>query len=71
MVVILVDSGSTHNFLDPSVVSKNKLPINGAGRLMVWVANGEILQSMGNCNSVLTKIQSTNFCLSFYVLSLA
>lgn len=33
MVVILVDSGSTHNFLDPSVISKNKLPIDEAGRL--------------------------------------
>ncbi|XP_041009475.1 uncharacterized protein LOC121253540 [Juglans microcarpa x Juglans regia] len=70
MVVILVDSESTHNFLDPLIVKKNQLPMDGAGQLKVRVANGELLQSQGYCSNVLTNIQGTTFSPSFHVLSL-
>ena len=39
-VVILVDMGSTHNFMDPSVVQRVHLPWNPTEGLSVKVANG-------------------------------
>lgn len=41
-VIILIDSESTNNFLDPSIVSK---PINCNMKMLVKVANGEIIGS--------------------------
>lgn len=70
-VVILMDLGSTHNFLDPSLVKTNMLLVDEASQLRVTVANGEEMQSPGCCNSVLTTIQSITFCPNFYVLPLS
>lgn len=44
-VTILIDIGSTHNFLDPAVLDKMKLPINLAEKVRVKVASGEVLPS--------------------------
>lgn len=38
-VIILIDSKSTNNFLDPSIMSKVKLPINCNMKMLVKVAN--------------------------------
>lgn len=37
-VTILIDTGSTHNFLDPVVVFKGQLPINSDKKVRVRVA---------------------------------
>ncbi|KAF8411843.1 hypothetical protein HHK36_004402 [Tetracentron sinense] len=49
IVVVLVDSGSTHNFLDPSIALKARLPVCSGGRLQVMVANCDSLASEGRC----------------------
>lgn len=61
MVVILVDSGSTQNFLYPSTMTKNNLPIDEAGQLKVRVANGKALLSKGSYQNVTPTIQGTHF----------
>lgn len=38
-VVILVDYGSTHSFLDPSIAQKIRLAVDKAAELSVRVAN--------------------------------
>lgn len=43
--MILIDSGITHNFLDPKVAEKAGLPIKGNGTMEVMVANGERIPS--------------------------
>jgi hypothetical protein len=39
-VVVLIDTGSTNNFVDPDVARKEKLPIQESTTLTVIVANG-------------------------------
>lgn len=48
-VVILVDSGSTHNFLHSTFARQAKVPLNTFKGLLVNIANGELLQSEGYC----------------------
>lgn len=43
--MILIDSGITHNFLDPKVAEKAGLPIKGNGTMEEMVANGERIPS--------------------------
>ena len=40
-IVVLIDSGSTHNFVDPAIVKSAHLPIDPRHKLSVAVANGE------------------------------
>ncbi|KAF5443243.1 hypothetical protein F2P56_035816, partial [Juglans regia] len=70
-VLILVDTGSTHNFLDPSIVKKTKLQVNNELQLQVQVANGEMVETLGSCNEVVTKIQGARFKIPYFVLPLA
>ncbi|KAA8529666.1 hypothetical protein F0562_034234 [Nyssa sinensis] len=46
-IVILLDTGSTHNFVDPSIITKARLPIYHTTGLNVKVANGEAVRSEG------------------------
>jgi hypothetical protein len=70
MVVILIDSGSTHNFLDPSIVKKTQLSILSHTRITVKVANGDTIQSEGQCSDVSLKVQGVILTTEFYILSL-
>lgn len=44
-VVILINSGSTHNFIDPSVVQKARIVMDTSQRVTVKVANGQVITS--------------------------
>jgi hypothetical protein len=48
-IIVLVDNGSTHNFLDSSVGKKLKVSISKEQRIKVKVANGEEVVSEGKC----------------------
>jgi hypothetical protein len=69
-VSILIDSGSTHNFLDPSVLSKLQLPVTSAPLLRVKIADGTSIPSYGKTNMVSLKVQGHSISASFYVISL-
>ncbi|XP_042965413.1 uncharacterized protein LOC122299304 [Carya illinoinensis] len=69
-VVILIDSGSTHNFIDTSVAEKAKIEVDTTHQLKVRIANGDIIQTEGYCSRVRTNLQGTQINPSFYVLSL-
>ncbi|KAF5469943.1 hypothetical protein F2P56_010498 [Juglans regia] len=69
VVEILVDSGSTHNFLDPLVVQAAKLKVHDDLKLQVRVANGDKLVSSGSCEEVI-KVQDSKFRIPFHVLAL-
>jgi hypothetical protein len=58
-VVILIDSGSTHNFIDPSSFTKVPLGEVILLHLQVRVANGDIMSSSRKCNFVTFKVQGT------------
>ena len=51
-MVILIDSGSTHNFLDKALWKLLKLPISTQDCFEVKVANGDVLKTKGACHEV-------------------
>jgi hypothetical protein len=69
-VVILVDSGSTHNFVDPAVLLKIPLLVVPTPKLHVKVANGAKVMSGGRCQSVALRLQFNTFITNFYILTL-
>ncbi|XP_040988925.1 uncharacterized protein LOC121236540 [Juglans microcarpa x Juglans regia] len=68
-VEILIDSGSTHNFLDPLVVQEAKLNVRKDYSLQVRVANGDKILSQGR-GEELIKIQGSKFSVPFHVSTL-
>lgn len=69
-MVILVDTGSTHNFMDDSVVTRSQLPIQKMEQIQVKVASGEKISSEGRCTDVNFKVQGNIFVTKFCILSL-
>lgn len=54
-VVVLVDSRSTRNFLDPNTAHKAGLSVIKEGRFEVAVENGERIPYLGRCDNVKVK----------------
>ena len=69
-LVILIDTGSTHNFVDASLVSRLQLRIDVFKILEVKVANGSVVKTQGFCSNVPVCIQGVKFCIQFHVLTL-
>ena len=69
-VVILVDTGSTHNFLDPMIARKVGLGINIAEQVEVRVANGEKMRSEGLIEQMQFQMQGNQFNTDFFLLPL-
>jgi len=69
-VVILIDTGSTHSFLDPDVAKKAKLPAHGGRMLSVKVANGDSVPCQGYCAAVQVSMQGHSFSPKLYLLTL-
>ncbi|KAA8517478.1 hypothetical protein F0562_017771 [Nyssa sinensis] len=68
--IVLVDSGSTHNFINAMLAKKVGLqPIMG-GRFEVVVASGEKLSSPGKCTGVKLTLQGFPIFVDFYLLPL-
>lgn len=70
-MVILVDLGSTNNFLDPLVVRRGNLEVKEDDRVNVKVANGELFTSEQSCLELKFKVQGINFSIEVQVLVLA
>nr|XP_023903579.1 uncharacterized protein LOC112015403 [Quercus suber] len=51
-LVILVDSGSTHNFIDATVISVLHIHVDKSQILEVKVANGDVIKTQGLCKDV-------------------
>lgn len=50
-VIILVDLGSTHNFVDTKLVKRLKLSVEQSCQLKVMLANGGSLTTRGLCRA--------------------
>ena len=66
-MVILIDSGSTHNFVDTSPFSQFHIPVDSAQILEVKVANGEVLRTQSLCKDVLIELQGHQFRAQLHV----
>lgn len=70
-VVLLVDGGSTHNFIQLQLVSDLGLPTRSTNPLRVMVGNGQQLECTRHCEAVMVIIQATQFIVDLHVLPIA
>ncbi|GMI81659.1 hypothetical protein HRI_001835200 [Hibiscus trionum] len=69
-VRILIDGGSTHNFVQSRVAKHLGLPVVAAPNFRVLVGNGEKLRNEGCVRDLKVKVQNTELITDFYVLPL-
>lgn len=67
-VVVLIDKGSTHSFVNPNVAKRVNLYTNGSHKLTVMVANGEWVPHLGCCVVVTFQLQGQSFYAQLYSL---
>ncbi|KAH7532957.1 hypothetical protein FEM48_Zijuj04G0078500 [Ziziphus jujuba var. spinosa] len=70
-VTILIDEGSTHNFIDQATVTRWGLPVVHGSPFQVMVANREKIQCFGKCVGLELIIQGCTVKADFYVLLVA
>jgi hypothetical protein len=66
----LLDSESTHNFVDLEAAARFDISLNSQAGLHVAVANGDCVQSPGCCRNMKMAIGSELFHLDCYRLAL-
>ncbi|XP_061373831.1 uncharacterized protein LOC133316132 [Gastrolobium bilobum] len=67
-VQILVDGGSTHNFIQDRLVKFLGLETVPTQKFQVLVGNGEKMNCLGMCPQVALEMQGHGFCPDLYVL---
>ncbi|GKC40722.1 glycoside hydrolase, catalytic domain-containing protein [Tanacetum coccineum] len=67
---ILVDCGSTHNFLDAAVAKKLGCPIKSICPLSVTVGDGYNVATTSECRKFKWQLQGVNFCSDVMCLPL-
>ncbi|XP_026383549.1 uncharacterized protein LOC113279048 [Papaver somniferum] len=69
-IFVLIDTGSTHSFLDSSLAEKLHLHIAPTGQMLVTVANGDTTVSHGVCPNLHWSMQGYKFDSDLRVLPL-
>jgi len=69
-LVILIDSGSTHNFVDHKIAHTLQLAVAPTEEFTVKVANEEKLRCTERYANVIISIQGFQFCTTLYSLPL-
>lgn len=67
-IVVLIDSGSTHNFINTRLANTLQLPVQPTAAFSVKVANGEKVTCQGRHGKVPVIIQGVPFKLTLYSL---
>ena len=70
-VMVLIDGGSTHNFIDHAIVSKFGLPVIRDKKFEVMVANREKIECTGQCRGLTLTIQGYSVTADYYILLVA
>ncbi|KAH9649104.1 retrotrans gag domain-containing protein [Citrus sinensis] len=65
---VLIDSGSTYNFIKPQLAERVGLSIQSTSAFRVYIGNGDFLVCRFHCLEVPIVIQGHEFCLDFFVL---
>jgi hypothetical protein len=68
--IALLDTGSTHSFIDSSALDALGLQPETRPGLRVMVANGDKLTSAGLCRSIPLSIDGCHFCVDCFALPL-
>lgn len=64
-VIILIDSGTTHNFIHQGVVKELNLPMGGKTNSEVTISNGTTLEGKGICKRVEVKLPELTIVANF------
>jgi hypothetical protein len=66
----LIDSGSTHNFVDLEAIARAGVTLRDNSGLRILVANGDRLSRLGCCRRLPIAIASEGFLIECYGLAL-
>nr|GMD89757.1 Transposon Ty3-G Gag-Pol polyprotein [Ipomoea batatas] len=66
--LVLIDSGSTHNFITPAIVERLQLPTKSIKPFQVYIGNGDTLGCQHVCPSVEVCMQGLTFAVHLHVL---
>lgn len=69
--MVLINSGSAHNFNDQNIVSKFKWHVTRDKNFQVLVVNREKIECVGQCQAVALTIQGYVVKADFYILPVA
>jgi hypothetical protein len=69
-LLTLLDSGSTHNFIDTEAAARVGIVLSKHGGLRVAIANGDRLTSPGCCRAMGFSIMGEEFSSDCYGLTL-
>ena len=67
-VLVMIDSGATHNFISPTIVSEAQLLKEEDDKMKIKVGTGIIVNGSGFCREVTLKIQSVEVTDDFIIL---
>lgn len=67
-IIVLINSGSTHSFIQPHVAKFLTLPMEDTSSLRVMVDNGLVLECLHRCADIPQLIQSHSFTATLHVL---
>jgi len=70
-ILVLIDGGSTHNFIQEQLVAQLGLPCRTTTPLRVMVGNGQHLECHTTCEAITINLQNQSFTVDFYVLPIA
>ena len=70
-VTVLIDTGSTHNILQPRIATHLNLPLQPILNFSVMVRNGSHIQCDGLCSEVHINLQGHTFGIPFYLFPIA
>ncbi|XP_024955869.1 uncharacterized protein LOC112498643 [Citrus sinensis] len=65
---VLIDSGSTHNFIKPALAERLGLSIQPTVKFRVYIGNGDFLMCKYFCPHVALTMQGTVFTVDLFVL---
>lgn len=67
-VSVLIDTGSTHNIMQPRIAHHLQIPHNSIPRFSVMVGNGSRIHCSGFCPQVPINLQHNFFHIPFYLI---
>ena len=70
LISILVDTGSTHNFVDQQAIKRTGARLHDVPSFIVTVANGDKLQVQKGCSDLIWEVQGCQQSADFFVLPL-
>ncbi|XP_028237026.1 uncharacterized protein LOC114416364 [Glycine soja] len=70
-LLLLVDGGSTHNFVQQQLVTQLGLSCRTTSPLRVMVGNGQYLECHSICDTIFVQIQNHSFTVDLHVLPIS